>query len=145
MNWRGAVNKNINVQNVGYIFPSLYCIASSSSKKKLHLYCIVLSCYFFLCKSFVFCSINVNNLQILEANFLNRSVSLAAMDCASEDCSDNSQRPDSHKDQRVYFVPHRSFLFQDSTHFSLLFISRVFELSLNLWFHLLTVNRKRRN
>ncbi|KAG4961117.1 hypothetical protein JHK87_037750 [Glycine soja] len=29
------------------------------------------------------------------------------MECASEDCSDNSQRPDSHKDQRVYFVPHR--------------------------------------
>ncbi|QCE09523.1 ubiquitin carboxyl-terminal hydrolase 8 [Vigna unguiculata] len=29
------------------------------------------------------------------------------MDCASEDSSDNSQRPDSHKDQRVYFVPHR--------------------------------------
>nr|KYP43604.1 Ubiquitin carboxyl-terminal hydrolase 8 [Cajanus cajan] len=29
------------------------------------------------------------------------------MDCASEDCSDNSRRPDSHKDQRVYFVPHR--------------------------------------
>ncbi|TKY48709.1 Ubiquitin carboxyl-terminal hydrolase 8 [Spatholobus suberectus] len=29
------------------------------------------------------------------------------MDCASEDCSDNSQQPDSHKDQRVYFVPHR--------------------------------------
>ncbi|KAH1104269.1 hypothetical protein AAZX31_13G293100 [Glycine max] len=29
------------------------------------------------------------------------------MVCASEDCSDNSQRPDSHKDQRVYFVPHR--------------------------------------
>ncbi|RDX81236.1 Ubiquitin carboxyl-terminal hydrolase 8, partial [Mucuna pruriens] len=29
------------------------------------------------------------------------------MDCASEDCSDNSQPPDSHKDQRVYFVPHR--------------------------------------
>ncbi|XP_052734116.1 ubiquitin carboxyl-terminal hydrolase 8-like [Vigna angularis] len=29
------------------------------------------------------------------------------MDCASEDSSDNSQRPHSHKDQRVYFVPHR--------------------------------------
>ncbi|KAK7375213.1 hypothetical protein VNO78_35906 [Psophocarpus tetragonolobus] len=29
------------------------------------------------------------------------------MDCASEDCSDNSHLPDSHKDQRVFFVPHR--------------------------------------
>ncbi|CAI8592805.1 unnamed protein product [Vicia faba] len=29
------------------------------------------------------------------------------MECGSEDCSDNTHGPDSNKDQRVYFVPHR--------------------------------------
>ncbi|XP_058779622.1 ubiquitin carboxyl-terminal hydrolase 8 [Vicia villosa] len=29
------------------------------------------------------------------------------MECGSEDCSDNTQGPDSNKDQRVYFVPQR--------------------------------------
>ncbi|KAK7272268.1 hypothetical protein RJT34_28758 [Clitoria ternatea] len=29
------------------------------------------------------------------------------MDSASEDCSDNSQKTDSQKDERVYFIPHR--------------------------------------
>jgi hypothetical protein len=38
------------------------------------------------------------------------------MECSSEDSSDNTQGPNSNKDQRVYFVPKRSFPFQFSTH-----------------------------
>jgi len=33
------------------------------------------------------------------------------MDGLPEDLSDSTQRPDSDKDQRLYFVPYRSLLF----------------------------------
>jgi hypothetical protein len=44
------------------------------------------------------------------------------MECSSEDSSDNTQGPDSNKDQRVYFVPKRSFPFQFSTHYHFNFL-----------------------
>ncbi|XP_015973691.1 ubiquitin carboxyl-terminal hydrolase 8 [Arachis duranensis] len=48
-------------------------------------------------------------LLLLHLSFsLSLSLSLSRMEiAASEDCSDNTQRPDSDNDQRVYLVPYR--------------------------------------